>query len=190
VAINALEDQIAELQRDLLKTREEKSMEEDKSRHLAKLHAEQAHQHAALIAEEQKKHERELNEEREKTQRAEAQLQDTNMEKAALTREVEEVRLLSNSVCSEPANGRSDLVLLCAGARSDEGDEREQGSHAAAGHPHRCQGCLCFSDREAEGGERDSPLSGRPAPARVRLPFRSAYGTIRSRPLTLDLVLV
>jgi chromosome segregation ATPase len=89
--IDKLKEKIDELERNLTTAREEKAMEEDKSRHLAKLHAEQAHQHAALITEEQKQHDKELAEERERVRRVEERLLESQEANAALINEVQEV---------------------------------------------------------------------------------------------------
>jgi len=77
---------------DLARLTEEKTIEEEKSRQLAQLHADQAHQHAAQMAQEQKQHSKELSEEREKAQKIKAQLEQSRNTNVDLQQEVEKVR--------------------------------------------------------------------------------------------------
>jgi len=89
--ITALKDRIGDLERDLAQALEEKAVEEEKTRHLVKLHAEQAQRHAETLAEEQKLHEKEVAEERERARLLGAQLQESQQANAALSLEIEAV---------------------------------------------------------------------------------------------------
>jgi chromosome segregation ATPase len=90
--INGLKEKITVLEMDLARLTEEKTIEEEKSRQLAQLHADQAHQHAAQMAQEQKQHSKELSEEREKAQKIKAQLEQSRNTNVDLQQEVEKVR--------------------------------------------------------------------------------------------------
>ncbi len=79
------------MEKDLARVTEEKTVEE-KLRHLAQLHADQAHQHAAQMAQEQKQHSKELSEEREKAQQIEAQLEKSRNTNVVLQQEMDKVR--------------------------------------------------------------------------------------------------
>lgn len=103
-AISRLEERIGELEEDLAKVREEKAIEEEKSRHLAKLHADQAHQHAAILAEEQQHHEKALKEERVKLQSLEVELEQSHQINSSLSRELDEVRSRTQVTAGMKAN--------------------------------------------------------------------------------------